>query len=383
MQRKQQQWWARVPKWAKIGVPVVVGLLVVAFLAVGWVFSGKFITVNVQKVEYDQTVKASAGDQYTISGSAYDIDGVIGGIRQDGSMIGVFSAPLKKDVATETSTRQLPKLEGDEPAVGEKISLQGNIWTTDPQKALGVYFQAVKYDGPLGKMDAWLIPAPGRPSNTWTIAVHGIGAPKREMLRFVKPIQATGNNLLVINYRNDEGNPKSPDGYQHLGDTEWQDLEAAVRFAFSQGATDIQLYGTSLGGSIVQNYLRRSPDVARTPISKVVLDSPALDWDEILRFRAAKAGYPSFVYFPATVAANLRAGVNISRISTRPADIKHPTLIIHNADDQSVPQAASKRLAAARPELVTFADFGSGGHIRAWNHDPAHYEKLVTDFLKD
>lgn len=58
-------------------------------------------------------------------------------------------------------------------------------------------------------------------------------------------------------------------------------------------------------------------------------------------------------------------------------------LIIHNVDDNSVPQAASKRIADAQPDLVTLVDFGSGGHIRAWNHDQKRYEKNVTEFLKN
>ncbi len=381
-----KQFWSKVPKWVKITVPIVVVLFVVAFLAVGWFFSGKVITVKWQKVEYDQTVRAVGGDMYTITGSAFDVDGIMGGIRRDGSTIGIYSAPLRKDAAIKASTRQLPKLSGNEPAVGEKISLQGNIWTTDPRVALGIDYQNITYDSPLGPMGAWLIPAKsakGANAAKWTIAVHGIGAPKREMLRFIKPVQAAGNTMMVINYRNDQDSPKSPDGYYHLGGSEWQDLQAAVRYARSHGATDIRLYADSLGGSIAENYLRRSPDVATAHISRVILDSPALDWNEVLRFQAHKAGYPSFVFYPATVVAKLRAGINFSRISTKPSDIKLPTLLIHNADDATVPQAASKRLATARPDLVTLVDFDTGGHVRAWNHDPARYEQIVTDFLSN
>jgi len=57
-------------------------------------------------------------------------------------------------------------------------------------------------------------------------------------------------------------------------------------------------------------------------------------------------------------------------------------LIIHNADDSTVPQAASKKIAEARPELISFVDFMTGEHTRAWNRDPGRYEQLVSDFLK-
>lgn len=373
--------WKKIPKWFKVTVPVLLVVFVMLFLGVGWYFSNKFITVKLQKVEYDQTIQAVNGDTYTISGSAFDVDGIMGGIRGDGSTIGIYSAPLSKDIATKTSIRKLGAASGPLPVANEKISLQGNIWTTDPKKALGIDYQDVTYDGPLGQMGAWLISSPG--STKWTIAVHGIGAHKREMLRFIKPVQAAGNNMLIINYRNDEANPRSPDNFFHLGDTEWQDLEAAVRYARKNGATDIRLYGVSMGGSITENYLRRSADVSSANISRVILDSPALDWNEILRFQAKKAGYPSFIFFPATVSANMRAGINMERISTGPEDIKHKTLLIHNADDPTVPQAASKRIAAARPDLITFVDFGTGGHVRAWNHDQSRYEQLITDFLSE
>lgn len=379
MKNNMKKIWSKIPKWLKIAVPAVLALLVIVFFVVGWYFSNKFIAVKLQKVEYDQTVQAVNGEEYTISGSAYDVDGIMGGIRTDGTMIGIYSAPQVKDVSAKTSTRKLTALNGTKPAIGDKISLQGNIWTTDPKTALNIDYQNITYEGPLGTMDAWLVPSPG--SSKWTIAVHGIGAHKREMLRFIKPINDAGNNMMIISYRNDEGNPKSPDNFFHLGDTEWEDLQAAVRYAKTQGATDISLFGVSLGGSITENYLRRSLDIPTTNISHVILDSPALNWNEILRFQAQKAGYPSFIFFPATVSANIRAGINLERISTGPENIKHKTLLIHNADDPTVPQRASKQLAETRQDLITFIDFGTGGHVRAWNHDRQRYEQIITSFL--
>lgn len=368
-----------VPKWAKISL-IVLGILLIAYVAVGWYFSSKLFEISPQKVAYDQTITAIEDASYTFIGSAYDIDGVVGGIREDGSMVGLFSAPTKLDEQTQTSTRELQARSGTELKRGEEISLQGNIWITDPKQALGVDYQDVTYKSPVGDMDAWFIP--GQSKTSWTIGVHGIGAHKNELLRFIKPVLAAGNSMMIINYRGDVGNPASPDNRNHFGDTEWQDVEAAMRYAKEQGATEIQLYGVSLGGSLTQNYLRRSTDVKSMNITKVVLDSPALDWSEILSHRTEKMGFPGFLAKPGMDMARVRAGINFKRATTEPGSIQHNTLIIHNQDDTSVPQAASKRVAAAQPDKVTFVDFGSGGHIRAWNHDQARYEKLVTDFLK-
>lgn len=370
----------RLPKWLTITLLAVVGIFVVGYVGIGWYFSNKLFELKPQVVEYDQTVKASKGMTYTIAGSAYDIDGVVGVLRPDGSMVGIMEAPKSIDKTNEASTRTLINLTGNAPTVGDKLSLQGNIWVTDPKQALGVDYKSVQYKSPLGAMNAWVIP--GQSNTVWTIGVHGIGANKNELLRFVKPVLASGSTMMIINYRGDVGNPPTADGRNHFGDVEWQDLEAAVRYAKAQGATAIQLYGVSLGGSLTQNYLRRSADVQSANITKVVLDSPALDWNEILRHRVQKMGYPAFIAEPGKDMAQLRAGINFDRITTKPGSIQHKTLIIHNRDDTSVPQAASKRVAEAQPDKVTFIDFEAGGHIRAWNHDPVKYENLVTEFLQ-
>ncbi len=383
--------WSKIPAkvltWLKILVPLLIVLVVIASCIIGWIASGKALTVNPQKVTYDQTITAINGNSYTLSGSAYTVDGLMGGIRSDGSMIGVFDAPTAKDDTTKSSTRVLPEVTGSPLKVGDTISLQGNIWTTNPKDALGLNYQTITYTNPFGSMSAWVIPpanaAANSTSSKWTIGVHGVGGDKNEMLRFVKPVIATGNTMMVINYRNDVDNPQTADGYYHLGDTEWQDLQSAIRYAQQHGATDISLYGDSLGGSTVENYLRRSSEIAKANITHVILDSPALDWAEISRNQITRSGYPSFVYYPTKLAIYIRARVNLDRISTKPSDIQQKTLIFHNANDQTVPPGASKRIAAARPDKVTLVDFGTGGHLRAWNHDPIRYEHIVSNFLSN
>jgi pimeloyl-ACP methyl ester carboxylesterase len=134
-----------------------------------------------------------------------------------------------------------------------------------------------------------------------------------------------------------------------------------------------------LGGSVVENYLRRAGNA--DCISKVILDSPALNWGEILRFRLRQGGYPTILFYPSAYFAWLRAGVHIRRISTHAADIAHQTLLIHSSDDPSVPQATSKRIAEVRPDLITFVDFKHGAHARSWNYDRAGYEEAVRAFL--
>lgn len=356
---------------------VVAGLGIVGLAGVAWVATGKILTVSNQTIVYDHTVESISGNDYTVAGGSYDSKGVVAGYRSDGSRIGVFGKPSNIDDLTATSTRTLQAISGSPLQQNQKISMQGNMWISNPKDALGLDYKDVKYASPVGDMSAWEIP--GSSSSIWTIGIHGIGADKTEMLRMLKPVHDAGSTMLVINYRNDANNPAAPDGRNNLGNTEWQDVEAAVAYAQKQGATKINLYGNSLGSSLLQNYLRRGNNTQN--VNRVVMDSPALDWENILRHRAGQNGFPQFVYQPTAWMLRLRAGIDVAAISTQPEDIKHPTLIIHSNDDQSVPQAPSKKIAEARSDIVTLLDFGQGGHLRSWNNDQVRYEKAVREFL--
>jgi uncharacterized protein len=354
-------------------------LLIVACFTVGWIASSQLVAVSHQKIEYDQTVTAVNPSYITTTGGAYNIQGQVGGYRSDGSLIGVFGPPKDLDDKHRQSTRPFSSMSPPVPAVGDNISLQGGIWTSDPKTALGLEYKDIVYDGPLGAMHAWLI-APSRDSGKpWTIGVHGIGADKTEMLRFARVISTNESPMLIINYRNDSSNPASPDGINHLGDSEWQDLQSAVAYAQKQGAPSVNLYGDSLGGSIVENYLRRGNNTQQ--IKQVILDSPALNWQQVISDRLKDKHVPAAFYYPTALVLKLRTGININELSTKPEDVKHKTLIIHSADDPNVPQKASKDLAAQRPDVITLLDVGKGGHLRSWNYDQPRYEKAITDFL--
>ncbi len=342
------------PSWRPAAYRAAGALLVtgaVLYAGAGYYLSSQMLNVTRQRMEYDQSVVAFNPDGYTMHGGAYDINGLVGGIRPDGTTVGIFGKPTNLDHQGQTSTRTLLDAKGRPPQVHESLSLQGNVWTTNPKDALGLDYNDVQYSGPLGNMNAWMVPV--KDSKVWTIGVHGVGAPLSELLRFMPSFHEAGNNFLAMGYRNDEGNPASPDGYNHLGGTEWQDLRAAVQYAKGHGAEVVNLFGVSIGGSIVENYLRKAPadEVAR--IGKIVLQSPVLDWNGLVDHRLKSGGYPSILAYPGKGMAWLRARVDLDDLSTLTADIKHRTLIFHSANDRNVPSDASVRLAKARPNLVT------------------------------
>jgi hypothetical protein len=56
---------------------------------------------------------------------------------------------------------------------------------------------------------------------------------------------------------------------------------------------------------------------------------------------------------------------------------------MHSDDDGFVPSTASRALAEARPDIVTFEAFTGAGHTRLWNYDPARWNGAIRDWLAD
>ncbi len=267
------------------------------------------------------------------------------------------------------------------------------VFAGTPQSALGLPTEHVEIAGEPGVLPAWVVPgaADARGTGTWAVLVHGRGARREEALRALPTLHALGLTSLVTTYRNDQEAPPGPDGRYYLGLAEWRDVESAVRFALARGAERIVLVGWSMGGAIVLQLLDRSPLAEH--VAAVVLDGPVVDWAEVLRFHLGQYHAPWPVLAAATrILRHPRQGrwliglhepVDLSRTDwvTRSAELRHPMLIVHSHDDDVVPGATSMRLAALRPDLVTFVDDGVARHCQEWNVDPQRWEGVVRDFL--
>jgi dipeptidyl aminopeptidase/acylaminoacyl peptidase len=190
----------------------------------------------------------------------------------------------------------------------------------------------------------------------------------------------------VVTYRNDVGAPRSPDGFYHLGDTEWTDLEAAVRFARDRGARRVVLFGWSMGGAITAALLDRSPEAAA--VAAVVWDAPLVDWRATLRQQARNRRLPPVLSRLATAMTSRRIGIDFDRfdLRRRPPAHRPPTLIVHSTGDTAVPVGPSRDLAAAAPALdwpMRYLEVPAVEHTASWNADPAAYERAVTSFLAE
>jgi alpha-beta hydrolase superfamily lysophospholipase len=242
-------------------------------------------------------------------------------------------------------------------------------------------YRTVSVVGPLGPMPAWYMP--GR-RHTWVILVHGYKANRTDPLRAASTLGQLGLPVLDLSYRNDVGAPPSPDHLYHLGATEWQDVQAGVRFAIAHGAQNVVLYGFSMGGGIVETFLHRSSDAPH--VRAVVLDAPALDWGAILDLAARQRSVPGILTGLTQRVIAWRIGVSsLDEINWVKAavQLKTPTLIFHGQDDGLIPIGPSEALARARPDLVTLVQVAGAGHTESWNLGPARYDTRLKRFLTD
>ncbi len=277
------------------------------------------------------------------------------------------------------------------------------FYAGDPTSSLDLPFQRVDVGSDVGALPAWYVPAaalggaaepdapPARPPTPgrWAVLVHGKGASREECLRALPVLHRLGMPALVVSYRNDVEAPTGGRSY-HLGASEWRDVEAAVLEALQAGARDVVLFGWSMGGAIALQLLDRSWTADR--ISAVVLDAPVIDWRHVLAHHARVNRVPAVVALLAQALlahdqarrlVSLEVPLPLDRMDwvARADELSVPILLLHSDDDQFVPSAPSRRLAAARPDLVTLVSCRGVGHTGEWNLDPQAWDTAVARFL--
>jgi len=290
---------------------------------------------------------------------------------------GYAQVGLILEVGERRAVREFRPLLG-ELRPGDRARLDSFAYPSDPQAALGIAFQDVRYNSPLGEMPAWFIEGT---RDTWVIFVHGKGANRREALRMLPAVHNLGFPSLVVTYRNDVEAPASVDGFYRYGETEWEDLEAAVYYAVNHGAEKLVLVGYSMGGAIVTSFLYKSSAAAR--VQAVILDSPMLDFGATVDHGARGRKLLGPISAAGKQLAALRFDVDWDKLNylKRSDELGVPVLLFHGDQDDRVPVGTSDALAAARPDIVTYVRTSGVDHVRTWNADPAAYELAVREFL--
>ncbi|GGR91632.1 alpha/beta hydrolase [Streptomyces aureoverticillatus] len=263
---------------------------------------------------------------------------------------------------------------------GARVWLTPQVHIGDPHAALGIDHADVDIPGELGPLPAWFVPGD---RDTWVITVHGLGTTREHPMVVMDFLHRQRLPVLDLAYRGDLGAPRSPDGLGHLGETEWRDLDAAIRYAVRYGARDVVLYGWSTGASMALHAAAHSG--LRDRVSGLILDSPVLDWETTLRALATARRTPAPLLPLAVRAAQGRTGLRGDRVAATgaadPRALRVPTLILHGPGDAVAPWGLSRRLAEKRPDLVTLHTVPDAPHGAMWNADSARYEEALRRFL--
>jgi alpha-beta hydrolase superfamily lysophospholipase len=365
-------------RWAIITGVVLLVVLLLAVTGIGWYYSSELLVPD-RQLDYPDRLAATDPGRVTLAASRLTEQPGIWGIQWTGGEEGALRVGGVDEVGPAGAVR--PVLHGAPPTPGTSIYLDPIAFGPDPS-ARGIAFSQTTFPSRLGGMPAWFVP--GTRSDTWVIAVHGRGSSGMEALRILPTLQAAGLPVLAISYRNDEGAPASPDGIYHLGESEWQDVEAAVDYATSRGAQRVVLYAWSMGGAIVGAYLDRAAN-ARS-VQAAVLDSPVLDWRAVLALQTRNRDLPTFITPIAEWFISARTGIDFDRFDLvdHPPSVRPPTLLFHGSGDTTVPVQPARDLAAAAPRLawpLTYVEIPGAEHTAGWNVDPGGYEHRVAEFL--
>ena len=360
---------------ALITFAVVLLLLSGGLVGFGWYYSSQLLEPENARPGYRDVVTSSAAGTVSLAESRITaLPGTWGLVWPGGgAKVGPVTRRSEGTVVRE--------LQGTAPAAGTSVRMETAVWSTDPRTAHDLEYTDVRIPTELGDAPAWLVPAT---SSTWVVAVHGRGGSRAEALRVIPALHHLGLPVLAVTYRNDEGAPRSPDGLYHLGDTEWRDVEAAVRYAREHGARDVVLYGWSMGGAIVGQFLDRSAEAGE--VVAAVLDAPVVSWTKTLELQSRNRGVPVQLAPVAEVVADWRVDLDFDRFDLveHPPAHRPPTLLFHGGADGTVPVQASRDLAAAADRLdwpLRYVEVPEAEHTAAWNVDAESYERALVDFL--
>jgi pimeloyl-ACP methyl ester carboxylesterase len=251
-----------------------------------------------------------------------------------------------------------------------------------PLEALGLPFQTVAIETPLGPAEGWLVPAAG-PEVGRAIFVHGIAGTRENGYRQLSILHEAGWTVLLATYRNHDGAPPAPDGRYAFGLSEWPDLEAAVAYlAPDPGGPGLLVAADSMGAGVLGQFLAQSPLADR--VAAVALDSPAISFAAVTRQLAEASGYPL------AGATTWLAGHLLPRITGLPlgeaevagvyAAFAGPVFIAHGAGDRIVPIGPSQALAAAR-SMPTATLWTNADHLGSFAEDPTAYRTAFNAFL--
>lgn len=187
------------------------------------------------------------------------------------------------------------------------------------------------------KIIVWHMPAkPGRPV---VLYFHGNGDFLAGFFGRFRDIVADGIGVVALSYRGYSGSSGRPSEQGLL-----QDAAAAYAFTTTRYSPDrIVAWGFSLGTGVAVAL------AAEQPVGKLILEAPYSSLADV----AASA----FPIFPVRLV--MKDPFHSDR---RIAQVRVPLLVMHGAQDPTIPIAFGERLFALANEPKRFVRFGQGGH---------------------
>lgn len=380
-------------------IAIAVIVIVVFHLVGGWAYASGFrhsaLTPKPPTRTFGIWVKSIDKRTITLAatGPRQDIGhpGILGlhwegGYVQIGDVVGVEGFNVTRSLPSGQD--QTPPLCPEGPSEDcAQVDLEAYAYPNDPDD-VGLGFEDITYESGVGPINAWVVPATG--ASRWVVHVHGWTAERREAIRSLPTIHATGATSMVIDYRNDPGAPKDPSGHYRFGLSEWEDVEGAVRHALDAGATEIVLFGYSTGGAHIMSFLERS-DLSES-VTAVVLDSPNINL-----LQAVRHGSRGLRFDPTPIPisklmgefgmwiADLRWKIDwetTNYVQRAQEILRVPTLVFHGTSDQRIPILVSRQLEARAGGVVSLVETPAAGHVMSWNANPERYEGYLRRFLE-
>lgn len=385
-----------MPRWLRRTLIGLVAFLLVFHLAGGWYFAtvihDRALSGEARRAstDFDPDLEVAAITADTVvlrptegeGPASLGVDGEFGLRWETGyGRVGEVLEANDGGVA-----RSFSVVQGDPPTAGSPAQLDARAYPDIDHVPLRRGYEDVQVDGSLGTFPAWFVPGS---DDTWVIVVHGNSLSRLDTVRFLPALEQAGYPTLTITHRNDAGAPEDPSGLLRYGLTEWEDLDASVRYALDRGAVDVALFGDSMGGGVIAAFLQRS-ELAPL-VEAVVFDAPMLDFSATVDDNAAREplvgpiNLPPSLTWTAKRIAQFRYDVDWEALDYMddPSIFDVPTLVFHGEEDLTIPIATSEELAELRPDTVELVRCPAADHIECWNVDPLGMQERIVAFLDE
>jgi len=236
--------------------------------------------------------------------------------------------------------------------------------------------------------------------------IHGLGEHAQRYAHVAEYLVSRGGTVLAIDQR---GHGKTGGPLPHF-EVLVQDVEHFETYLQqSYSGVPIFLYGQSLGGSVVINYLLRKTNrltgaISTSPLLRTTFPPPAWKltvakmlgkwWPNLTLSTAIKPTELS--HDPLAVRAYIDDPIVHQRVSAalglsmleagqwaiqHAGDLKTPLLLMHGTEDRITSHAASKQFAQRAGENCTWIDWPGLYHDMHWEPQRDQLLRAIADFI--